>query len=380
VESKATYERALGLVGTQTSDRRTWLTTNYAVSLWHLGPESADDARKNFELAYRSSAPSSLTRALVAQNFGSFLWDLDELSSAETKLREADSIYSELELSKQFLKSETLNDLGGVLLALGQYEESRRYLEASRSEISDKMGTSTLSYAQTTANLIANRSRFGDASAAEDDVSFLLKRETEGNLLGFELGSILGAVSEYFSERMDFGKSKEVLKRAYGILSRIEDNGAAKVLRGKIAMKQIEALLDEGSVEAANLEFSQNTNLLSETVRASTRGEMQLERIRGRLHLARKEWDDAIAHLQRSIAVGHAVLGPDHPNLVWSLTPLANSYLGGHKGADASSAIVEAKRIAGKWLSAGSRIWPQLTTLSKTADQLLAGAATRDKS
>jgi Flp pilus assembly protein TadD len=361
-ESKTTYKHALDLVGTTPPDQRQWLLTNYAVSLWHLGDTA--EARKNFAAAYDSSAPLTLSRALVAQSFGSFLWDLDELTPAEAKLREADQIYSQLEVTKQFLRYETLNDLGGVLLAKGQYEESRNYLEASLSMIADKVGVRNLAYAQTAANLVENRSRFGDLSNADGYVKFLLKRESDGGFAGYELGAILGAVAEYFNEKLEIDQTEEVLKRAFGILSRTQAKGAAETILAKVAMKQIEALLDAGLIELANSEFIKNADFLGAAVKPNTRSEIQLERTKGRLSLARQQWNDAISHLQRSITIAHQTIGSDHPNLVWSLAPLAKSYLGAQKDSETSATLQEAKRIASKWLSPNSRIWSQLNDIA----------------
>jgi len=364
-ESKTAYKRALDAVGTANSGQRLWLLTNYAVSLWQFG--DTDEARSTFLLAYNSSVPLTLSRALVAQSFGSFLWDLDELATAEIKLREADGIYAQLEVTKQFLRYETSNDLGGILLATGRYEESKKYLEQSLSMIADKIGERNLAYAQTTANLVENRSRFGDPSGAEKYVEFLLSRESDGGLAGYELGTILAAVAEYYNEKMDIDQTQEILKRAYGILSRNQITGSAGIILTKITMKEIEALLDGGEIEAASDKLTKNADFFAASIKPNTRSAIQLERIKGRLCVAREQWNDATSHLEQSIATAHQILGTDHPNLVWLLAPLARSYLSTQRHQEAYAALQEAKRIAGKWLSPNNRIWLQLNEIASLA-------------
>ena len=129
-------------------------------------------------------------------------------------------------------------------------------------------------------------------------------------------------------------------------------------------MKEIEALLDAGLIESANTEFIRNADLLSAAVKPNTRSEIQLERTKGRLYLARQQWSDAIAHLQRSITIARQAIGSDHPNLVWSLAPLARSYLGAQRDSETVATLNEARLIAGKWLSPNSRIWSQLNDIA----------------
>lgn len=367
-EARALYEEALELVGPRDSDSRQWLLTNYAVCLWHLGHKHTEDARKQFQMAYAGTSPLTLPRALAAQNFGAFLWDMDELASAEDKLREAHDIYLQLDVTKQFLRNETLNNLGGVLLARGKYFESRQFLEASRTLIAETLGVTNLAYSLTISNLVANHSRFGDPFSAEEHVQFLLKREREGSLVGYELGAILGAVAEHFSEKMDFKTVDEVLRRALGIVSRVGDVEATKGLKARLTMKQIEALLDAGLAGMAANELTKNTEFLRTAVMPNTRGEIQLERIRGRISLARSEWDSAISHLEKAVALANSVVGPDHPSLVWSLAPLAKSYRGAQQPPDGTGVSDKAKRISEEAmriakgsLSPNSRIWVQLT-------------------
>jgi Tfp pilus assembly protein PilF len=370
-ESRTTYEHALDLVGPKPSDYRQSLLTDYAVSLWHLG---AQEAREKFQTAYDGTAPLTLPRALAAQSFGAFLWDMDELAPAEDKLREADTIYRQLEVTKQFLRNEALNNLGGVLLARGKYVESRQYLEASRSLIAQTIGVTNLAYSQTVANLVENYSRFGDPSNADEYVQFLLKRESEGGFAGYELSAILGAVAEYFNEKMDFKQTDDVLRRAFGILSRMPDIDtstieASTVLKGKIAMKQIEASLDAGLIDVADRQLTENSDLLRVAVKSKTRGEVQLERIRGRISLARSDLSKAICHLKKAVSLADEIVGPDHPSLVWSLVQLAQSYR--RTQQDSKTASDEAKQIleravqiAKRSLSSNSRIWLQLTDKS----------------
>ena len=376
-EAVESYKHAFELIGNNPSEYRQSLLSDYAVSLWHRG--DLKEARADFSAAYSDSKPNTLVRALVAQDFGSFLWDQDELDDAEAKLREADVIYGQLEISKQFLRYETLNNLGGVLLAKGRYQESQKFLEASLALIADKIGKMNLAYAQVAANIVLNRSRFGAVHDADDYVKSLLARERDGGLTGHEAAAILGAVAEYFSEMSNFVQADEVLKRAAGILSREEAKGAAQTLLAKVAMKRIEAFLDANMLDNATTEFGKNTDLFADAVQPNTRGEVQLERIRGRLFLAERQWSDAISHLERSIAVARRTIGNDHPNLVWSLAPLARSYLAAKKTSESGLALEEAKRIANQWLSPNSRIWLELNEIASLAGNTRSEAVKSNK-
>jgi tetratricopeptide (TPR) repeat protein len=360
-ESLAAYRHAFDLVAKTSSEHREPIVSGYAVSLWHHG--DLPEARATFLAAYNASEPNSLTRALVTQDFGSFLWELDDLDNAEAKLREADGIYSRLEAPRQFLRYETLNNLGGVLLAKGRYEESRGFLEAALNLAADKIGRSSLAYSQITANLVLNRSRFGDTGSVEGHVDFLLHRESDGSISGFELATILTALSEFFGERLDFEKADDVLRRASGILSRLDAKGAVNSMRCRVAMRQVEMLIDRKMVDAAASELAQNADLIADAVRPNTRAAMHLERIRGKLFLTHRQWDNAVSHLESSIEIGKKVLGSDHPSLVWSLAPLARSRSALLENS-AGNIIQVITSIATRSLSPSSRIWLELSDLA----------------
>jgi tetratricopeptide (TPR) repeat protein len=357
--SAVLYGRAVEALPQNLPEHHQWMVTNYAVALWHQGKNEA--ARENFIAAYASSNPATLSRALVAQSYGAFLWDLDDLVGAEAKLREADTIYERLESNRQFLRYETSNNLGGVLLARGKYEDSRRHLDAALALMKANIGEQSLAYAQTIANLVANRSRFGDLASAISHAEFLRGREAKGDLTGFELGAILNVLSEFYIEGRNYSEANGILKRALGIVSRADSGGPSASTLAKIILKLSYIRLELEGADAAEAELVRNSGVLR-AIGARTRNAAQYELILGRIALARRQSEQAISHLEKSAEITRKHIGSEHPNLVWALLALARAHREHRRELEAHTAREEARAIAKKWLHPKNRVWPELET------------------
>lgn len=325
LESVNAYKTALDKSSAAPLAEKLWLQTNYAVALWHAG--KIETATAEFKQAYSQAKAGTIQRALVSQNFGAFLWDRGALIEAETSLKEAKDIYDRLSVDRQFLKYETDNNLGGILLSEGRYEESFKLLEAALRNIESTIGKDNLPFAQTTANVVANRTRYGLTSAAAQHAEFLLAKVNSSELTGFELGIILRVLSEYYTQIQDFAQADKLLNESIGILMESSEDGIGQAALAQTILKLVELNIDRGQIMKAKEELLSNALYLERGVRPKTRTAAIFERIKGKIALSESHFDLAIEYLTRSIEVVTPPLKREHPNMVWSYIPLAKAYL-----------------------------------------------------
>lgn len=283
---------------------------------------------------------------------------------------EAHRCYYYLDTSEQFLKYETDNNLGGVLLAEGKYEESRIYLESALKIMSSGIGMHTLAYFQTSANLVVNRSRFGDLSSAKSLVAELEAEMSGGSLVGFEVAPILGAVAEYFVESRDYEEAEHALRHAIAILTAGKDKGETIVLLARTALKLSELELDRNRVDLAEQELAAESEVINQGILPDTRASAQHDRIIGRIALSRGAVDEAVVHLERSIGTLKKRLSNEHPIFVWSFIPLARAHLAKKDINGAKVDLQSARLIANQWLHPNSRAFKELQAIELSIDQL----------
>jgi tetratricopeptide (TPR) repeat protein len=369
----ATYQRAVDLSGRHSSGQKQWLLINYAVALWHAG--EYEKARNLFTETYQASHQQTLLRALAAENYGSFLWDRTELADAEAKLREAVRTYSYLEPGEQFLKYEAYNDLGGVLIARGKYEESLTYLKSALDLMGKNIGAASLPYAQTLTNVIGNRSRYGDLVTAKPFVGLLVSANDSGGFFGYEHGAILSTMAEYFIEGGAYLEAKDMLMRAIRELSRGGIGGVSESLLARTRLKLSELELDQGHADLAERELVENRDLIGRVIASESRNSAHHDRVVGRIALAQKRWAEAIPYLERSTRTVATKLGNEHPTLVWSLIPLTHARFSLEEISKGEASLVAAEGITTKWLHPSSRAVQELQALRVRRSQLGKGGA-----